>query len=139
MSEKIGRPTKFTDEVKKKLYAAIRKGAPYEHACKYARVSVAKFYEWKAKGEKGIAPFADFLDELKQVEAETSLIWLDKIDKAMANGQWQAAAWKLERRYPEVYSQNAPLIARAEELKRILESKEIKERHNGQELDIRGN
>ncbi len=31
------------------------------------------------------------------------LQWLAKIEKAASDGAWQAAAWKLERRYPHVY------------------------------------
>ena len=65
--------------------------------------------------------FAQFLQELKQDEGETALIWLQKIDDAMQDGQWQAAAWKLERRYYSEFSVN-PVVR--EEVKKLF--KDIK-------------
>jgi len=52
----------------------------------------------KAKSGK----FLQFFKDIKEAEGKAAFEWLDKIEKA-ANENWQAAAWKLERRYPGDY------------------------------------
>lgn len=42
--------------------------------------------------------------ELKKCEANYKSALLSKIAKAADRGQWQAAAWILERKYPEEFS-----------------------------------
>jgi hypothetical protein len=54
------------------------------------------FYEWmNTKNE--------FSDAVKKAEGQAAVGWLAKIEKAANEGEWQAAAWKLERRYPQSY------------------------------------
>ena len=127
--DKVGAPTKFTEETKNKLLVALRKGAPYTHACSYAKISFEIFSQWRSRAKDGESPFVEFFEDIKEAEAQTSLIWLDKIDKAMQDGAWQAAAWKLERRYPETYSTNAPLIKEARKLAEL-----IKEQSNAKDV-----
>lgn len=100
--------------VKEKILAALSKGATYHLACGYAGVSYTQFREWTSRGEKikDLHPdviethkekhFYDFYQEVKRVEAYAAIKWLEKIDRA-AEVQWQAAAWKLERRHPKDY------------------------------------
>jgi hypothetical protein len=89
MPNPVGRPSKFTEEVKSKLLTAIRKGAPYELACNYAGVSYSKLRVWIVEAEKGEdKDLVEFLDALKEAEGHTALIWLDKIDKAMNDGAY---------------------------------------------------
>jgi hypothetical protein len=107
----IGRPTKFTQETKDKLLMAIRKGAPYELACNYARIDITTLYNWRDKAEiNKEEAYIEFFKDLKEAEGITALMWLDKIDKAMDDGQWTAAAWKLERRHYKHFSSQAQLI-----------------------------
>lgn len=115
-------PMELTDKIKTRLKEAIRKGAPYSIACNYAGIAETTFYKWKRDAKVGKnEAFAQFLQELKQDEGETALIWLQKIDDAMQDGQWQAAAWKLERRYYSEFSVN-PVVR--EEVKKLF--KDIK-------------
>jgi len=44
---------------------------------------------------------AEFSDALKRAMAECEVRDLGRIEKAAGAGVWQAAAWRLERRYPE--------------------------------------
>ncbi|CAB4128446.1 hypothetical protein UFOVP100_33 [uncultured Caudovirales phage] len=132
-SRSIGRPTKFTPEVKEKLLIAIRKGAPYELACNYARIDVSTMYNWKEKAEIDKLPdYIQFFQDLKEAEGHTALIWLDIIDKAMKEGQWTAAAWKLERRHYKHFSSHAGIIEMNEKLDKLLE-KEKNENHSSEE------
>lgn len=126
----VGRPTKFTEEVKVKLLVAIRKGAPYVIACNYAGIGETSFHKWKSDAKKGLNPeFAEFMKDLKAAEGETALNWLHVIDKAMIEGNWQAAAWKLERRYFSEFSSN-PVVR--EEFKKLVRDVKKLKRKNGE-------
>ena len=93
------RPTKYTPECVNKITQAIRMGATYELAAAYAGVSYDSFNRWmQSKSE--------FCEAVKLAEGQAALIWLTKIEQAASDGQWQAAAWKLERRYPHQYGRN---------------------------------
>lgn len=115
-----GRPTKFTPENKEKLLIALRKGAPYELACNYAGLCYNTFLNWKKKAdEENIPEYIEFFKDLKEAEGHTALIWLDKIDKAMNDGAWQAAAWKLERRHYKYFSSQAGMIEMNDRLNKL--------------------
>lgn len=91
-----GRRTKRTPETAAKLVQAIRLGATYELACGYAGIDRSTFYRWMNAD-------SDFYNTIKNAEGMGAIGWLAKIEKAANDGSWQAAAWKLERRYPEIY------------------------------------
>lgn len=71
-------------------------GSTYELAASYAGISYQTFLDWqKSKSE--------FLDTVKLAEGKAAVKWLSVIEQAANDGTWQAAAWKLERRYPNQY------------------------------------
>ncbi len=91
-----GRRTKYTPETVKKITDALKLGATYKLACGYAGIHFDTFNEWvKAKPE--------FSEQVSLAEGTGAITWLAKIEKAATDGTWQAAAWKLERRYPQDY------------------------------------
>lgn len=92
----MARKTKYTPETVGKLTQAIQMGATYDLACKYAGISHETFAEWR-----NTKP--EFLEAVKEAEGRAVVGWLAKIEKAANDGNWQAAAWKLERRYPQEY------------------------------------
>jgi hypothetical protein len=106
-----GRRTKYTPETVEKITQAIRLGATYRLACDYAGISEETFAQWR-----NTKP--EFSEAVKAAEGEGAIKWLALIDRA-ANGitdkdgnlvqapSWQAAAWKLERRYPQMYGRQA--------------------------------
>ena len=100
-------PSKFTPETVEKLVQGIRLGATYELACKSAGISYQTFNEWRngRSFPKGVtkAQKSEFSDAIEKAEGDAALQWLAKIEKAASEGAWQAAAWKLERRYPHAY------------------------------------
>jgi len=95
----MARKSKYTPETVAKIVQAIKLGATYELAAGYAGISESLFYEW-LKGKP------EFLEALKGAEGTGAMIWLAKIEQAASDGNWQAAAWKLERRYPHMYGRN---------------------------------
>ena len=94
-----GRRSKYTPETVDKLTQAIRLGATYRLACDYAGITEETFYQWRRSK-------SEFSDAIKEAEGKGALGWLAKIEQAASDGNWQAAAWKLERRYPDQYGRN---------------------------------
>lgn len=92
----MGRRSKYTPEIVKKLCHAIELGATYELAAKYAGISYETFNEWRKTKPQ-------FSEQLNEAEGKATVGWLTFIEGSAAEGQWQAAAWKLERRYPQDY------------------------------------
>ena len=95
----MARKSTYTPETVAKIIEAIKMGATYELAAGYAGITFQTFNEWrKAKSE--------FSDAINNAEGVGAMIWLAKIERAASDGNWQAAAWKLERRYPHMYGRN---------------------------------
>lgn len=100
MAAKPRGKSKLTPEVKEKLFRALRLGSYIETAANYAGITRQTLYNWIDRGRKEESPYSEFVEELDQVLAEAELRDLAIIAEA-AKEQWQAAAWKLERRYPD--------------------------------------
>lgn len=90
------RRAKYTPDAVAKITDAIRMGATYELASNYAGIAYETFRMWRDK-------YPAFSAAIKAAEGEAAMKWLTMIEDAAHNGTWQAAAWKLERRYPEQY------------------------------------
>ncbi|MFQ5592173.1 MAG: transposase [Phycisphaerae bacterium] len=117
----MARPTKLTPEVHAAIIEAIELGATYEHAAGYAGIDESTFYRWRNRGEAELArvgasprrsvrkseePFVEFRKALKKAVGVAAVRWLRVLEEAASgkrDGQWQAAAWKLERRHPRDY------------------------------------
>lgn len=93
---KAGRPTKLTPARQQRICDAIRLGATHLLAAQASGIDERTFYRWM--DEK-----SQFCQAVKAAEGEAALVWLEKIEAAASDGNWQAAAWKLERRYPQMY------------------------------------
>lgn len=111
------RPSKLTPETQKKIVDAIKMGATYELAAQYGGIHYDTFNNWMKRGVAEIehrdkprtkeheeeTPYIEFFEAIKQAEGDAAVLWLAKIEKSATEGNWQAAAWKLERRYPDTY------------------------------------
>lgn len=119
-----GRPTKFTEGTRKKILNGIAMGATYELAAQYGGVAYNTFNEWMKKGEaEEDGEYRDFYEAIKQAEGKAAVGWLAKIEKAASDGSWQAAAWKIERRYPKEYGRTVQEQEHSGELKIKVEYK----------------
>lgn len=108
----MGRPTKLTPERHARIIELIRTGAFADTAAAAAGVHRATYYEWMARGrdcerdDDGEAvteadrAFADFHDAVKEAEAVGETLAIGRIQNH-SKDTWQAAAWYLERKYPE--------------------------------------
>lgn len=89
----------------------IGKGLTFDAACKYAELLPNYVRELITKGEKELAAnnFADsklanFVMRYYKAQAVFEGQQLESITNAAKNGNWNAAAWLLERRLPDNYS-----------------------------------
>jgi hypothetical protein len=106
----MARRTKLNAEVQRRILQAIQAGATYEMAAQLAGITRVTMYYWLQKGEeqtRGI--YRTFFNEFKKAEAVCCVGNLAIINKEAKAGTWQAAAWLLERRFPE-YRKDSPPV-----------------------------
>lgn len=95
----MARPTKYNEITARKICDAIRLGATYELAAAYAGINYDTFNEWRKK-------YSAFSESIKKSEGLGAIGWLAKIEQAAKDGDWRAAAWKLERRHPKAFGKH---------------------------------
>lgn len=95
-----GRPTKLTPELQRTIVTAITGGNYIETAAAMAGVNKDTLYHWFRLGAKSPGIYRVFSDAVEKAlaQAETRDVLL--IGRA-AETQWQAAAWRLERKFPQ--------------------------------------
>lgn len=112
---KQGRPTKLNEEVQNKIVQAVQAGNYIETAAAYAGINKSSFYEWLKRGErekqrvekdsrlrvrKSEEDYVSFSNAIEKALAVSEMRDVLIIGKA-AETQWQAAAWRLERKFPK--------------------------------------
>lgn len=109
----MGRPFPDITPYIDKLAQAILIGATYELAALYAGISYDTFLRWRKKAITAApgTPLATLHERLQEAEGRAAIGWLAKIEKVATEGDWKAAAWKLERRYPETYGRTFQKVA----------------------------
>ena len=104
MSEKMGRPSKLKAEVINSIQQWLRMGYFVEDAARMSGVHKTTLYRWLEKGreerEAGEESlYVDFCNAMEKARAEAEGMFLSSIKTAASRGQWQAAAWWLERSF----------------------------------------
>jgi hypothetical protein len=108
--------TKLTEPTKDRILEALASGVPPEVAAAYAGVVRSTYNDWLSRGRRAIAgangdlpkvlatdPYAQFALEVEEALARFVVGNSAQITAAGANrseGEWQALAWQLERRFP---------------------------------------
>lgn len=102
-----GRPSSFTAAKARRIVEAIRRGLPYKLAASAGGVSYNTFVRWRNEGTRPKAPrqLREFRDQVRTAESEAARRFLGLIEAA-AERNWQAAAWMLERRYPDLFGKS---------------------------------
>jgi transposase len=80
----------------------VEQGLHTKHVAQALGISRQTFYNWLRKGEqtqKGLE--YELYKGVQQAEARAIARNIAIIQKAAQDGNWQAAAWWLERKYPE--------------------------------------
>jgi transposase len=101
---KNGRPSKMVPEAAAVVVEYVRKGCPRQFAASAAGIGRSTLMRWMARGKaERRGKFRDFWDAIKKAEAEAVFDRVQCIKAASDKGTWQAAAWWLERLYPEEF------------------------------------
>lgn len=109
----LGRPT-IIGEVSERVIEFVRAGNYVETAAAAAGISKDTFYAWLRRGarerrrlkkantrpNKTEQPYLAFSDAIQKATGEAEARDVMLIAKA-ATTQWQAAAWRLERKFPQ--------------------------------------
>lgn len=93
----------LTEETREALLRMLRAGNYIETACRAAGITSKTFRNWRRahrEGQVSAIPYAKFFEDLDKAIAEGETTHLNAIELAAKSGQWQAAAWVLERRHP---------------------------------------
>lgn len=139
-----GRPVKLNDEVQRKIVDAISGGNYMDTASAYAGISKDTFYRWLRRGErekqrvaknprakikKEEKMYVELSDEVEKALAKSEMRDVYIIGKA-AESQWQAAAWRLERKFPKKWGRKNFLPENVETIDQKIVFKEDVPKHD---------
>lgn len=100
---RVGRPTKRTPEIERAFLHGIEMGLSIRECCIIAGISRETYSQWMKN-------FPEFSDLKRYAEFKPMERALKCIRDAMFHN-WRAAAWWLERRYPQEYSLKRKITA----------------------------
>ena len=111
----------LTDAVRELIVRHLESGSSLEVAARAAGVARRTLQRWLAAGEEAEAAaeagsklsareqaYLDLREAAAEARARAQVRALASIQKAAVGGSWQAAAWFLERVFPEEYSAKRP-------------------------------
>ena len=110
---------KLNSKVHEQIVKSVRGGSFNTVAAASAGISVRTFNSWMERGEmeeariaEGFPPSEDeakyvkFRQDVEKARAEAEVEAVSMVKMAARNGTWQAAAWYLERSFPQRWSRN---------------------------------
>lgn len=119
---KTGRPkgsTLLTETLLTEFVETLKTGTVIEDAAAYNGISERVVYKWMQRGREEINRqtaypeqpeppeeqiFVRFVQEVEKARAAARLRAIAQIQRAAADGTWQAAAWYLERSAPKQWA-----------------------------------
>src|SRR5436190_12216897 len=99
---KKGRPSLLSSSLQKRICKLLREGCDIKSACNICDIGERTYHEWKERGEKGERPFDSFFSAASRARDAHKAQLLKRIDAA-TKADWKAAAWLLERRFPQEF------------------------------------
>ena len=108
----MARKTKLTPEVQELIVDGINAGLTFGLTCARAGVHPATFYRWLEKGEAAKSGvFSEFCDTVSRAKADSALRLVSQIT-LQAPTDWRAAAFLLERRFPDDYGKRTEVTGK---------------------------
>jgi hypothetical protein len=143
---------KLTDATRATILDWLRRGHYRKVACAKVRITERTLQRWRQWGEAGEEPYASFLVEMDEAEADCENELLTAIRTAQPGvpgvsgaDVWTSRAWVMERRWPkrwrgsvrltvheEVETMTARLKSDAELYRRVVERLSVDEEHPGE-------
>jgi hypothetical protein len=108
-SKRSGKP-RYNAEVHAAIVKHLKAGAYKAHAAQAAGVSVDAVDDWLALGRAGDRRYASFARDVDRACGEDACRAAAVITAAAVKGHvgdWKAAAWMLERKYPRICGRSA--------------------------------
>lgn len=104
--------SKLTPELQEKFCDAIENGDSILGACGYVGIDESTYYKWMKKAEeaKGRSKFVKFKECVDKAKAK-ALHNFEQVITRASTEHWQAAAWMLERRHPNMYGKRDKIEA----------------------------
>ena len=104
----IGRPPCYSKDKASRVLEAVRRGLTYHQAAAYAGISYSTLNRWRQQGqwEEAGGKYREFWIKLEQANGEAALRLVGRIEDAAEGGDWKAASWILERRFPLFWGKN---------------------------------
>ena len=96
----------YTAEVHAAIVKSLKEGAYKVHAANAAGVSISALEHWLQLGRAGTEPYVQFAEDVDRARAQDALRNQQVISAAAVSkvpGDWKAAAWNLERKFPKLY------------------------------------
>lgn len=121
MAKKKQQYTRINEFIIGKIVGLLAGGIPIKAACARARLPQSTFFKWRNQGESDVDDgeetlYAKFFLDTEEARAESEAEYLGYIrDAARDRGQWQAAAWLLERTRRDTYGRAKPLESTEDE------------------------
>ena len=100
----MGRPTTLNQDKIDAVCPWLHAGYFVEDAARMAGINKSTLYRWLDKGREDREQeidslYADFCNAMERARAEAEGMFINSIQTAAKRGQWQAAAWWLERSF----------------------------------------
>lgn len=99
---------RYTEALVAKLTELIRDGLTLRRACIACGLAYTTACKWRRAEKAGDVRYAGLTARLEEAAAQSEADSLRVIKAAARDGAWQAAAWLLERRYPDQYGRREP-------------------------------
>lgn len=97
-----GRRPKLTPDLLTEFVKLLGEGNYVYIVCKAVGIGKTSYHAWRTKGQAATSGiYREFYEQTEQATAKAEGNYLGIIKDAAKSGTWQAAAWYLERRYPE--------------------------------------
>jgi hypothetical protein len=110
----VGRPPVLDEAKQREICAILAVGCSRTVAARYVGCHVQTIRNTAGRDE-------NFARALAQAESRDEIAHLANINKAAQEGRyWRAAAWALERKYPDRYAQRDPHVFTVEQVSQIL-------------------
>ena len=107
-----GRKTKLTPHVQEVIVDGINAGLTFRLTCARAGVTYTTFYNWLEKGEAAKSGvLREFFDAVERAKADSALRLVSQIT-LQAPTDWRAAAFILERRFPDDYGKRSEITGK---------------------------
>lgn len=116
----LARPTKLTKKIQEDICRAVRAGNYIETAAAHVGINKTTLYDWMKRGarekeriaknprarvKKSEEPYVEFSNAIEKALADAEVRDVAIIANA-AKENWQAAAWRLERKFKERWGRN---------------------------------